>query len=289
MIDVLLTQTINGLMLGMIYVLVAVGLSITFGMLGIINFAHGAFFALGAYIGLLFFRTFGWWAIWLAPLVVGGIGMALEKVLISKLYGREPLISLVVTFALGLLIEAILRWVFGPAGQPFATPKFLAGVIEYGPILITKYRFAVLLCSVVIVVGLWLFLTYTSYGHVLQAGSKDPEMVEMLGIDFPLVQTLVFGLGCTLAAAAGVLAAPIWAVIPSMGASAIMPAFVIVAIGGLGSFSGAVVSGLLVGVVTTLTVQFKPEAATAAMYVLMFLVLLFFPRGILGKSWERVE
>jgi branched-chain amino acid transport system permease protein len=289
MVDVLLTQTINGLMLGMIYVLVAVGLSITFGMLGIINFAHGAFFALGAYTGLLLFQTFGWWAIWLAPLIVAGFGMALERILISKLYGREPLTSLVVTFALGLLIEAIIRWAFGPAGHPFATPSFLSGIIEYGPILVTRYRVAVLVCSVAIVVGLWLFLTYTSYGHVLQAGSRDPEMVEMLGINFPLVQTLVFGLGCSLAAIAGVLAAPIWAVVPSMGAQAIMPAFVIVAIGGLGSFSGAVVSGLLVGVVTTLTVQFKPEAAAAAMYILMFVMLLLLPRGILGRSWERVE
>lgn len=289
MLEILLAQAVNGLVLGFIYVLIAVGLSITFGLLGIVNFAHGGFFALGAYAAYQLHQMFGWPAVVFAPIVVGIVGMVVEVTLIRRLYGKEPLLSLIVTFALALLIEALIRVFWGSDGKPFSPPPFLAGVVEYGPLLITKYRIAVLLATVLTLAALWTFLSYTPYGRILRAGSRDPQMVDMLGINLPRVLTAAFGLGCALAAIAGVLAGPLWTVSPSMAANAIMPAFVVVAIGGLGSFRGAVVAGLAVGVVIALTIQFKPDAAAASMYAFMFLVMLLRPRGLFGERWERFE
>ena len=289
MFDALVSQAANGLVLGFLYVLIAVGLSITFGLLGVINFAHGAFFALGAYVAWQLFQWFGWPAVVLAPPIVGLVGMAVEVVIIRRLYGKEPLLSLVVTFALALLIQACIRFFWGADGKPFNQPPMLAGIVEFGPLLITRYRVAVLVATAATLVALWGFLSWTPYGRILRAGSRDPEMVELLGINLPRVLTAVFGLGCALAAIAGVLAAPLWTVSPSMAPNAVMPAFVIVAIGGLGSFRGAVVAGLAVGLVTALTIQFEPQAAAASMYVLMFAVMMLRPRGLFGERWERFE
>jgi len=289
MIETLIPQIVNGLVLGFLYVLIAVGLSIIFGLLGVVNFAHGAFFALGAYFALTLYKWFGWPAVVLAPVLVGLLGMAVEVLLIRRLYGKEPLIGLILTFALGLLIEALIRLAWGAGGHPFSPPPFLAGIVEYGPLLITRYRLAVLVATVALLAGLWAFLNFTPFGRILRAGSRDAEMVGMLGINLPRVLTGVFGLGCLLAGIAGVLAAPLWTVTPSMAAGAIMPAFVIVTIGGLGSYLGAIVAGLLVGVVTALTIQFMPEASAAAMYVLMAAILLVRPRGLFGERWERFE
>lgn len=289
MLDMLVSQSANGLVLGFVYVLIAVGLSITFGLLGVINFAHGAFFALGAYVAYQLFQMYGWPAVVLAPVLVGVIGMVVEVTIIRRLYGKEPLSSLIVTFALSLLIEALIRYFWGADGKPFNAPEFLAGIVEAGPLLITKYRVAVLFATLGTLVTLAAFLAWTPYGRVLRAGSRDPEMVELLGINLPRVMTGVFGLGCALAAIAGVLAAPLWTVSPSMSQNAIMPAFVVVAIGGLGSFAGAVVAGLAVGVVMSLTIQFQPDAAAASMYALMFVVMLLRPRGLFGEHWERFE
>ncbi len=289
MFEILLSQAANGIVLGFLYVLIAAGLSITFGLLGVINFAHGAFFALGAYFGLTLYQLFGWAAVPFAPIIVALIGMVVEVVLIRRLYGKEPLLSLIVTFALALLIEALIRFFWGADGKPFSPPDFLSGLVEVGPLLMTTYRLSVLVATVITLAALWMFLSFTPYGRILRAGSRDPEMVEMLGIPLPRVLTGVFGLGCALAAIAGVLAGPLWNVAPSMSASAIMPAFVIVAIGGLGSLRGATVAGLLVGLVSALTIQLYPEAAGAAMYLFMFLILLIRPRGLLGERWERFE
>lgn len=289
MLDILLPQIANGLVLGFLYVLIAVGLSIIFGLLGVVNFAHGAFFALGAYFALSLYQWFGWPAVILAPFIVGGLGMAVEFLLIRRLYGKEPLIGLILTFALALLIEALVRLVWGAGGHPFSPPPFLTGIVEYGPILITRYRLAVLVVTVALLAGLWLFLNHTPFGRILRAGSRDADMVGMLGINLPRVLTGVFGLGCFLAGCAGVLAAPLWTITPSMAAGAIMPAFVIVTIGGLGSYLGAIVAGLSVGIVTALTIQFMPEASAAAMYVLMAVILLVRPRGLFGERWERFE
>ncbi len=289
MTSLLISQLANGLVLGGLYVLIAIGLSIIFGQLGIVNFAHGAFFALGAYFGLTLYNQFGWPAVILAPFLVGALGMIVERLLIRRLYDKDPLVSLIVTFALALLIEAATRMIWGGLGQPFNQPEWLSGIFLWGPVLITRYRFTVFMVTVLLLVGLWAFMQFTPYGRILRAGSRDPEMVGLLGIRLPRVLTAVFGLGCCIAGIAGVLAAPLWTVYPAMQEGAIMPAFVVVTIGGLGSFAGAVIAGLLVGVVTTMTIQFQPEAANAVMYIFMAVVLLLRPRGLLGERWERFE
>lgn len=289
MLDVLLSQVAAGLVLGGLYVLIAIGLSIIFGLLGIVNFAHGNFFALGAYFALTLVQTFGWPAAILAPPLVGVVGMIVERLLIRQLYDKEPLVSLIITFALALMIEALLRLVYGGIGQPFDQPPLFTGIFLWGPVLISKYRVVVFVLTVALLIGLWAFMQFTPFGRILRAGSRDPEMVGLLGIRLPRVLTAVFGLGCALAGVAGVLAAPIWVVTPSMAEVATMPAFVVVTIGGLGSFAGAVIAGLMVGIVTALTSQFEPQAANAVMYVFMAVILLLRPRGLLGERWERFE
>jgi len=289
MTELIISQVVNGLVLGFLYVLIAIGLSIIFGMLGVVNFAHGVFFALGAYFALTLQDSIGPWAIVLAPLGVGILGMLIEFALMRPLYGKDPLLGLFMTFGIALFTEELIRTIWGAAGRPFNPPSFLSGFIIWGPILVTKYRLFVLLLTIVILVALWLFLHGTRYGRIIRAGSRDPEMVSMLGINLKRVFTAVFGLGTAVAGIAGVLAAPLWSVVPSMSEAAIMPAFVVVTIGGLGSFGGAVISGLLVGISVALTIQFWPAASTAVMYALMIVVLLIRPRGLLGESWERFE
>ena len=289
MLDIILSQVASGLVMGGLYVLIAIGLSIIFGLLGIVNFAHGVFFMLGAYFALTLYQYFGWPAVILAPVCVGAVGMVAERLLIRRLYDKEPLISLIVTFALALLVEATVRLIYGGIGKPFNEPPFLSGLYIWGPVLITKYRLSVLIATGLVLLGLWLFLEKTRFGRVLRAGSRDPEMVGLLGINLPRVLTWVFGLGCAISGIAGMLAAPLWTITPSMSTNAIMPAFVVVAIGGLGSFAGAVIAGLTVGVVIALTIQFYPAASGAVMYVFMALMLLLRPRGLLGERWERFE
>ncbi|TCU72652.1 amino acid/amide ABC transporter membrane protein 1 (HAAT family) [Bradyrhizobium sp. R2.2-H] len=289
MFDMIVSQAVNGLVLGFLYVLIAVGLSVIFGMLGIVNFAHGAFFAIGAYLALTLSREFGWAAALGAPIITGLIGVFVEVALIRRLYGQEPLLGLILTFALALFAEAILRLVFGAAPLPFSPPRVLSGFVEYGPILITKYRIAVLVVTVFALIAFWSFLRYTPFGRIIRAGSRDAEMVGLLGINLPIALSSVFGIGCLLAGLAGMLAGPLWTVNPSMAAGAIMPAFVIVTIGGLGSYAGAIIAGVLVGVVTSMTIQFHPDWSSAAMYILMAIILLVRPRGLFGEKWERFE
>jgi branched-chain amino acid transport system permease protein len=289
MIDAILSQLANGLVLGFLYILIAVGLSIIFGLLGIVNFAHGAFFALGAYFAITLTGYLGWPGVVLAPFGVAAVGALCEIALIKRLYREGPLLSLIVTFALALLIEALIRSVWGSMGLPMSPPAFLTGLVEFGPILLTTYRLGLLVITVVLLALLWAFFAFTPYGRILRAGSRDPEMLALLGIDFPKVMTGAFALGCFLAGAAGALAGPLWTVSPAMTSAASMPAFVIVTIGGLGSYKGAIVAGLLVGVVTALSVQFIPGASGVAMYVLMAVILLLRPRGLFGEAWERFE
>ncbi|KAA1004044.1 branched-chain amino acid ABC transporter permease [Paraburkholderia panacisoli] len=289
MADIVLSQIANGLVLGFLFVLLAIGLSIICGLLGIVNFAHGALFALGAYFAVALSMRFGWWAVVLVPVLVAAVGVLIEVIFIRRLYGKETLQGLIVTFALSLLLTELIRLIWGAGGLAFSPPEALSGVFVYGPLLLTKYRLFVLVTTIVILVALWWFMKFTPYGRILRAGSRDSEMVGLLGINLPRVLTGAFGLGALLAGAAGLLAAPLLTVTPSMATTAVMPAFVIVTIGGLGSFAGAVVAGLLVGVVTALAVQFFPEGSSVAMYVLMALVLLVRPRGLFGERWERFE
>jgi len=284
------SQLMNGLVLGFLFVLISVGMSIIFGMLGLVNFAHGAFFALGAYIALSLRPHVGFaGALFLAPILVGAIGLVVERILLRPLYNKEPLLSLLLTFGLALFIEELIRTLWGAMGHPFDTPAFLAGIVHYGPVFVTRYRVAVLVITVALLAAVWLFLEKTPYGRIVRAGSRDPEMVSMLGINLKRVFMFIFGLGCLLAGAAGVLAAPLWSVVPSMAEQAIMPAFVVVVIGGLGSLRGAIVAGLMVGVAVAMTIQFWPVASTSIMYVLMIVVLLMRPRGLFGEQWERFE
>jgi branched-chain amino acid transport system permease protein len=283
MFDEIISQLINGLVLGTLYVLVALGLSLIFGLLGIVNFAHGAFVALGAHFALSLHQHFGWSAVIFAPVLAGLCGAVVEVLLIRRMYGKEPLLTLVLTFALALLVEALIRQFWGPGGQPFQVPPAFKGFVEYGSVLVTKYRLVVLGVTVVLLAAMWALLQHTPFGRILRAGSRDPEMVSLLGINLPRTLTATFALGCALAGAAGLLAAPLWTVTPAMGAVAIMPAFVIVTIGGLGSYVGAIAAGLMVGVVTALAVQFAPQSSAVAMYVLMAAVLLLRPRGLFGE------
>ena len=240
-------------------------------------------FALGAYFAVSFFAWFGWWGLLLVPPTVALLGVVLEITLIRRLYGKEPLFGLIVTFGLALLIEAVIKHFWGSGGHPFAPPQFLRGFVEFGPILLTRYRLAVIVVTITILLALWYLLARTPFGRIVRAGSEDREMVGMLGINVPRVFTAVVALSCCLAGTAGMLAAPLWTVAPSMAASAIMPAFVIVTIGGLDSYLGAIVAGLMVGVVTALTIQFWPAATGASMYALMALILLVRPRGLFGE------
>jgi branched-chain amino acid transport system permease protein len=290
MLGVVLAQVINGLVLGFLYIVIAEGLSIIFGMIGVVNFAHGAFFALGAYFAMTLRPVVGDAAvIILAPFIVGVAGMIVEATLLRPLYNKDPLLGLLLTFGLALFLQELIRTVWGAAGHPFDAPAFLTGFIVYGPILVTKYRLAVLVFTILILITVWLFLEKTPWGRIIRAGSRDAEMVSMLGINLRTIFTITFGLGTALAGVAGVLAAPLWSVVPSMADMAIMPAFVIVTIGGLGSFRGTVIAGLIVGVSVALTIQFFPEASTAIMYILMAFILLVRPRGLFGERWERFE
>ena len=283
MLDLILSQTVNGIVLGFLYVLMAIGLTVIFGLLGIVNFAHGAFFALGAYFALSLYQAFGWPAVIFAPILLGIVAMAAEVLLFRRTYGKEPLVNLIVTFALALLIEALIKVIWGASGHPFQPPEIFSGITEYGPILITNYRIALVAITLALLLGLWIFMRYTPYGRILRAGGRDGEMIGLLGINLPMVLTGAFGLGIALTGAAGALAAPLWTVKPTMAEAALVPSFVTVIVGGLGSYVGAIVAGLAVGVTTTLTIQFWPEASAAAMYVLMVAVLLLRPRGLFGE------
>ncbi|TAM88688.1 branched-chain amino acid ABC transporter permease, partial [bacterium] len=211
---VIASQIINGLVLGFLYVLIAVGLSIICGMLGVVNFAHGALFALGAYFALTLRPFVGDAGVLVvAPLLVAVVGMFIEATMLRPLYDKEPLLGLLLTFGLALFIEELIRTVWGAAGHPFDAPGYLSGFLVFGPILVTKYRLVVLCITALLTFGVWLFLERTPYGRVIRAGSRDPEMVSMLGINLKRVFTLVFGMGTLLAGIAGVLAAPLWSVV----------------------------------------------------------------------------
>lgn len=289
-LPVLIEFVLNGLVLGALYVLMALGLSIIFGMIGVINFAHGALFTLGAYAAYQVRDALGFGgALVVAPVLVGLLGMLVEATFLRRLYTEDPLQGLLLTFGLAMILEQGIRIVWGLSPKSFELPAAFAGALELGAFAYSKYRSFVLLCVVLLIVGLLLFIEKTPIGTIVRAGSRDPVMVRLLGISLKPVLTLVFGLGVALAAVAGVLSAPLAGVQPAMGVNVGVAAFVVVTIGGLGSFWGAILSGLLVGQVVSLTIYFQPRAAEASMYVLMALILLLRPRGLMGERWEKFE
>jgi len=281
---------LNGLVLGALYVLMALGLSIIFGMVGVINFAHGALFTLGAYTAYQVQGALGFaGALIVAPVLVGVLGMLIEATLLRRLYLEDPLQGLLLTFGLAMVLEQGIRLLWGLSPKQFEVPAGLAGALALGSLTYSKYRSFILLAVVLLIVGLVLFLQKTAIGTIVRAGSRDPMMVRLLGISLTPVLTLVFGLGVALAALAGVLSAPLAGVQPAMGVNVGTAAFVVVTIGGLGSLAGAIVSGLLVGQVVSLSIYFQPRAAEASMYVLMAVILLLRPRGLMGERWEKFD
>lgn len=284
--QLLALQVFTGLALGAIYVLLAVGLSLIFGMLTVVNFAHGAFFMLGAYVGVLAAEQTGsfWAALVLAPLAVAVVGMVCERWLIRPLYGRGIDYPLLLTFGLAYIMVEGVRIVFGKSGLPFDTPEILQGAVSLGFADFPTYRLFVIAVVAALLLGLWLLIERTSFGLIVRAGARDPVIVRVLGIDVSRVWLLVFGMGTGIAALAGVLSAPLQGVSPEMGTSVLTVAFVVTVVGGMGSLMGAVVAGLLVGVVEGLAVLFFPEAAKVSMFVLMAGVLLVRPQGLFGRA-----
>jgi branched-chain amino acid transport system permease protein len=284
--QLLALQLFTGLALGAIYVLLAVGLSLIFGMLTVVNFAHGAFFMLGAYVGLFAAEMTGsfWAALVFAPLTVAAIGTLCERWLIRPLYGRGIDYPLLLTFGLAYMMVEAVRMVFGKSGMPFDTPEVLQGATNLGFADFPTYRLFVIAVVAVLLVVLWLLIERTSFGLIVRAGGRDAVIVRVLGVDVSRVWLVVFGVGTGIAALAGVLSAPLQGVSPEMGTSVLTVAFVVTVVGGMGSLMGAVVAGLLVGVVESLAVLFFPEAAKVSMFVIMAAVLLVRPQGLFGRA-----
>jgi branched-chain amino acid transport system permease protein len=285
-----LEHMVNGLLVGSYYIILALGLSLIFSLGGVVNLAHGAFYALGAYFAYEVNRRLGFFgALALSPIAVGLVGMAIETLFIRRLYRQDPALTLLFTFGLAIATEQSLRLIWGATGLPFPLPEAFRGVLLLGDFLYPYYRLFVLAVAAIAVTGIWLLLHKTPFGMIVRAGVSDPEMVRALGISLRPVLTAVFGLGIALAGLAGVLSAPLAGIQPAMGTEILTAAFVVVVIGGLGSFWGVVYAGLLVGVVRGLTVFLYPPAAEASMYALMVLVLLLRPRGLMGERLERLE
>ncbi|HTO48734.1 MAG TPA: branched-chain amino acid ABC transporter permease [Burkholderiales bacterium] len=286
----LLEQVVNGLVLGGYYLLIALGLSLIFSVGGVVNLAHGAFYALGAYASLEIAKYLGFGpAVALAPVAVALLGILFERFFLRRFYTADPILSLLVTFGLAMIAEQAIRIVWGAAPLPASMPAALKGSVVLGDFLFSRYRLLLLAVVAVVLTGVWLLLNRTSFGRVVRAGIQRPDMVAALGIRLQPYMTTIVVLGVAMAALGGALFAPIALVYPAMGAEIITVAFVVVVIGGLGSFWGVVLAALLVGVVRGITINFLPAAGEASIYVLMFLVLLLRPRGLLGERIEKFE
>jgi branched-chain amino acid transport system permease protein len=286
----ILEQVINGLLAGAYYLLIALGLSLIFSLGGLVNLAHGAFYALGAYLAIVLAEHVGFaGAFVLSPLAVALIGLLIERFLFRRFYREDPALGLLLTFGLAMVAEQSLRWIFGAAPIPFSIPPALRGQILVGDFIYSRYRLLMLAVAATAVAALWYLLQRTPFGRVVRAGVQNPDMVAALGISLAPYMASIVGISVGLAALAGVLLAPISGVHPAMGAEILTASFVVVVIGGLGSFWGVVLAALIVGVVRGLTVYFFPPAAEASMYVLMLLVLLFRPRGLFGERIQRFE
>ncbi|MPR07919.1 ABC transporter permease subunit [Microvirga tunisiensis] len=281
-----LFQLVNGIGLGMLYFLLAVGLSIIFGLLHFVNFAHGAFYLLGAYLvydmterGLNF-----WAALLVAPIIVAGLAALTESVLLRRIYHLPHTFHILVTVGLALMVQELVIILWGPVGGNVSTPGALSGVLILGDFIYPQYRLFVIGLTLVLAIGLWWLLEGTRLGAVVRAGSESIDMVSLLGIDIVRVNTAVFALGAGLAGLAGALAAPIRGVEPFMGVEALGIAFVVVVIGGMGSYTGALIAGLLVGIVQSIMTTLWPEGARLMIYLGMGLVILTMPRGLLGRA-----
>ena len=281
----LLSFTMNGLVLGLLFALVALGFTLILGVMQVINFTHGILFALGAYFAFSMQRYVGFWfALLLAPLLVGVVGLILERLVIHRTYGGNPLFGLLLTFGLATALEEVIRMVWGKTGYSVAAPKFAAGSFDLGFMIYSKYRLILAVLALVVILLVWLFLEKTPYGAIIKAGASDAEMVMALGKNLPRMRSFVFVIGSILAGVAGVIAAPIWSVRPTMGTAILMPAMIIVVLGGIGSFWGSILAGLIVGLSTSISVMFWARISDIIPFVILIFVLLFRPRGLMGEK-----
>ncbi|QND49498.1 branched-chain amino acid ABC transporter permease [Rhizobium lusitanum] len=286
-LQALLGQLLIGLINGSFYALLSLGLAIIFGMLRVINFAHGALYMLGAFTAylLLAYGGIGYWpALLLAPLIVGLLGAVVERLCLRRLYGIDPLYGLLFTFGMALTIEGTFRYLYGSSGQPYAVPAALAGGVNLGFMFLPIYRGWVVIASLVVCIGTWLLIEKTKLGAYLRAATENSVLVQVFGVNVPVLLTLTYGFGVALAAFAGVLAAPIYQVSPLMGSNMIIIVFAVVVVGGMGSIMGAIVTGYMLGVAEGLTKVFYPEASNIVIFVIMAIVLLLRPAGLFGRD-----
>lgn len=286
-IQALFGQLLLGLVNGSFYAMLSLGLAVIFGLLNVINFAHGALYMLGAFVawmGLSYLGLNYWIMLILAPIVVGLFGILIEKLLLKHLYKLDHLYGLLLTFGLTLLIEGLFRSFYGVSGQPYPTPDALRGATNLGFMVLPNYRGWVVVASVIVCMSTWFVIERTRLGALLRAGTENPKLVEAFGVNVPRMITLTYGFGVALAGFAGVLAAPVLQISPLMGSNLIIVVFAVVVIGGMGSILGAIVTGLGLGVIEGLTKVFWPEASSTVVFIIMAIVLLLRPAGLFGKE-----
>lgn len=281
----LLPHLLNGISLGLLFALIALGFMLIVGVMEVINLAHGSLFALGAYvaISLITYKFNFYVAFLIAPLLVALVGMALE-VCMRRTYGKDALYGLLLTFGAALVIEEVIRLIWGSGEKQLTVPSELSGAMLVGGLIYAKYRLFASLAAVALILALWLFLEKTPYGAMIKAGAHDSEMVRALGINLTRLRLFVFALGTALAAVAGIVMAPIWGVRPHMGVDAVVPAFLIIVLGGVGSFWGAVLAGIMVGIVVGVTGAYASEWSLLSMYLLLIALVTFRARGLFGKK-----
>ena len=286
-IQAFLGQLLLGLVNGSFYAILSLGLAVIFGLLGIVNFAHGALYMLGAYAAWIGMDSFGinyWASLLLAPLVVGALGVIVERTLLKHLYKIDPIYGLLLTFGLALIAEGLLREQYGVSGQSYPVPELLQGATNLGFMILPNYRAWIVVASLVICLGTWFLIERTRLGANLRAATENPSLVQAFGINVPLMVMLTYGAGAGLAAIAGVLAAPVIQVTPLMGSQLIIIVFAVVVIGGMGSILGSILTGLALGLIEGLTKVFYPEASNIVVFVIMAIVLVFRPAGLFGKE-----
>jgi branched-chain amino acid transport system permease protein len=285
MAELVLYNAFNGLVIGAFYALMALGLSLILNLSGVINFAHGGFLAIGGYLAYTLMPFVGFWgALALAPLLTAVIGLIIERLLIRRVYGRDPLYSLLLTFGLAFILEDVTRYLWGPATVPFLIPEWMTTPLSTRFFFLTGYRLFMVLLAVAAVGALFVILKHTRLGMRIRAGTGDLETVAALGVNVRVLRNLNFGLGIYVAGLAGVLAAGMLGLQPTIGGTLIMPSFVAIIVGGLGSLPGTLLGGLLIGVTSGVATVFFPSASEAVIYVMMGIVLLVRPRGLLGEE-----
>lgn len=283
----LLSQLLLGLVNGSFYAILSLGLAVIFGLLNVINFAHGALFMMGALITWMAMTYLGigyWWMLLLAPLAVGVFGIVIERTLLRWIYKLDHLYGLLLTLGITLLIEGVFRSIYGVSGLGYDTPELLEGATNLGFMIMPNYRAWVVVASVVVCIATWYVIEKTKLGAYLRAGTENPRLVEAFGVNVPVMVTLTYAFGAALAAFAGVLAAPVYQVSPLMGQNLIIVVFAVVVIGGMGSIMGSILTGLGLGVIEGFTKVFYPEASSTVVFVIMVIVLLIRPAGLFGKE-----